>query len=137
VEIKTHQQNKFTQRFMMSAAVISVFFLVNFFIQDNDHKSMTADEFRQKMAADTNLVILDVRNPDELSGVLGRIDKAINIPVQDLEKRIAELTPYKSREIAVICRSGNRSHHATEILLKHQYKATNVAGGMLAFRKLK
>lgn len=98
---------------------------------------MSVEQLKQKMASDTTLVILDVREPEELAGPLGKIDNVINIPLHDLEGRLRELQPYKSREIAVICRSGNRSRHATEILLKHQLKAVNVAGGMLAYRKLK
>lgn len=132
-----HSKNKMTQRFVVVIAVVSVFFLVNFFVQDKSGKSMTAEELKQKMLTDSTLVILDVRTPEELQGELGKIDKAINIPVQELEKRIAELAPYKDREIAVICRSGNRSRHATGILEKAKYNAVNVNGGMIAYRKLK
>ena len=86
------------------------------------------------MKLDSSLVILDVRNPYELEQYLGHIDGVINIPVQELEKRISELDEYKDRDIAVICRSGVRSVTATNILLQYGFKAVNVEGGMIRYR---
>jgi len=99
--------------------------------------SMTVSELREEMKTDSNLVILDVRTPAELTGPLGHIEGVINIPVQVLEQRIHELDKYKDKNIAVICRSGNRSGIATPILIEHGFKATNVLGGMIAYNKLK
>ena len=86
------------------------------------------------MKLDSSLVILDVRNPYELQEYLGHIDGVINIPVQELEKRINELDEFKNREIAVICRSGVRSVSATNILLQNGFNAINVEGGMIRYR---
>jgi len=86
------------------------------------------------MKNDSTLIILDVRTPVELIGPLGKIEGVINIPVQELESRLNELSVYKSNNIAIICRSGNRSGFATTILQAHGYKAKNVLGGMIQFR---
>lgn len=86
------------------------------------------------MKLDSSLVILDVRNPFELEQYLGHIDGVINIPVQELEKRIGELEEYKDKEIAVICRSGRRSLSATNLLIEYGFNAKNVEGGMLKYR---
>jgi rhodanese-related sulfurtransferase len=87
------------------------------------------------MKENPDMIILDVRKPEELNGPLGKIDGAINIPVQELEKRINELDQYKDKAIAVICKTGHRSLTGTEILLKHGFtKAKNVEGGMTAYR---
>jgi rhodanese-related sulfurtransferase len=48
-----------------------------------------------------------------------------------------ELKPYKDKDIAVICRTGNRSTTGTEILVENGYKARNVLGGMVAYNKVK
>ncbi len=73
-------------------------------------------------------VFVDVRTVKE------HIAKAIPntpvIPVQELEHRIDELSKYKDKKIVVYCRSGNRSKTGTKILMKHGYKAVNLAGGM-------
>lgn len=103
--------------------------------QQNQSNSITMKEFKERLATDKNLVILDVRTPEELAGPLGKIDNAINIPIQNLEQRIDELKSYKDKEILVICRTQNRSAVAINILQSKGYKAKNVLGGMTEFRK--
>jgi len=104
------------------------------YAQGND-STMNVSELKQRMSSDTTLIILDVRTPEELVGPLGKLNGVINIPVQELENRLDELKPYKEKEIAVICRTGNRSHYATVFLKQHGYKAKNVLGGMTEYRK--
>jgi rhodanese-related sulfurtransferase len=105
--------------------------------QTKDNFNLTAEEFITAMKSDPNLIILDVRTPPELVGQHGQIEGVINIPVQVLEARINELDEYKDKDIAVICRSGNRSVNGTKILLQNGFKAKNVGGGMKAYNKLK
>lgn len=103
--------------------------------QQDKSNSITMQEFKDKLANEKDLVLLDVRTPQELQGPLGKIDNAINIPIQNLEQRIDELKLYKDKEIIVICRTQNRSAVAVNILQAHGYKAKNVLGGMTEFRK--
>ncbi len=98
---------------------------------------MTAKTLKEEMKNNPNLVILDVRTPAELVGPLGQIEGVINIPIQLLENNISSLEKYKDKDIAVICRSGNRSTTGTEILRKHGYNARNVLGGMISYNKVK
>ncbi|GMU87720.1 MAG: hypothetical protein AMXMBFR48_29610 [Ignavibacteriales bacterium] len=111
-------------------AAASVFY----FAQSKPEKNMSVEELKQAIKSDKNLIILDVRTPGELTGNLGQIDGVVNIPVQELEARVDELTEYKGKKIAVICRSGNRSVPATNLLLKNGHDAYNVPGGMIAWR---
>ena len=103
--------------------------------QQNQSSSITMKEFKERLVNDKNLVILDVRTPEELTGPLGKIDNVINIPIQNLEQRIYELKSYKEKEIIVICRTQNRSAVAVNILQSNGYKAKNVLGGMVEFRR--
>lgn len=99
-------------------------------------KTITVKDLKQQIKNDSSLVILDVRTPAELTGPLGEINGVINIPVQELDKRVDELNKYKNQEIAVICRTGHRSSIGTKILLKHGFtKVENVEGGMTAYRE--
>ncbi len=91
------------------------------------------EQFKERLKNDKNLIVLDVRTPEEVA--TGMIENAINIPVQVLESRISELEKYRDKEIAVICRTQNRSAVAVDILLKSGYKAKYVIGGMSAFRQ--
>ncbi len=105
--------------------------------QNNTKTSMTMDEFRSEMKTNPSLIILDVRTPQELEGPLGKIDGVINIPVQELSNRINELSQYKDNDIAVICRTDNRSSVAVKMLLQNGYKARNVLGGMMQYNSEK
>ncbi len=101
--------------------------------QNSSKSSMTINEFRSEMKNNPSLIILDVRTPQELEGPLGKIDGAINIPVQELSNRMNELSRYKDKDIAVICRTDNRSSVAVKMLLQNGYKAKNVLGGMMQY----
>ncbi len=108
---------------------------VYLFSQDTEKAEITMTEFIELINSDAKPIILDVRNPDELEGKLGHIDGVINIPVHELEARIAELDKYKDKKITVICRSGNRSKYGTATLNNNGFNAVNVKGGMRAYRK--
>ena len=116
---------------------LSMFNFINFLgcAQQDKDSTMTVQDLKKLMKDDSTLVILDVRTPAELVGPLGKIDNVINIPIQELENRVGELSEYKDKEIAVICRSGNRSNTGTRILREKGYKAKNVLGGMIEYRK--
>jgi len=117
-----------------NSVIISLFFFqILGCAQQADENNMSIQQLKEEMKANENLIILDVRTPAELEGPLGQIDGVINIPVQELENRLGELEEYKSNEIAVICRSGNRSGVATKILLQNGFKAKNVLGGMTEY----
>ncbi|MDP2364616.1 MAG: rhodanese-like domain-containing protein [Ignavibacteria bacterium] len=105
------------------------------FAQQDQSFSITMEQFKEKLKNDKELIVLDVRTPEELNGPLGKIDSAINIPIQVLEERIDELKRFKDREIIVICRTQNRSAVAVTILQKNGYKAKNVLGGMMEYRQ--
>jgi NADPH-dependent 2,4-dienoyl-CoA reductase/sulfur reductase-like enzyme/rhodanese-related sulfurtransferase len=69
----------------------------------------------------SKVIILDVRNPDELA--LGQIPDYFNvtapvmyIPLNELRSRIAEISDDKNQRIVVTCRSGQRAYYASRIL---------------------
>ncbi len=121
------------------AIFISLLFLISTYVfpQSLTKTDITVTKLIELMSSENKPVILDVRNPDELTGTLGHIDGVINIPVHELEGRLSELNKYKGKKIAIICRSGNRSRYATAILNKNGFTAFNVKGGMRAYNKVK
>lgn len=98
-----------------------------------DVPSISVDEFIKLMKKDSSIVILDVRTPAELAGPLGKIEKAINIPIQELPDRINELKPYKDDKIYVICRTQNRSFASSQFLNKNGFNTVYVVGGMTEY----
>lgn len=80
-----------------------------------------------KALIDGGMTVLDVRTPEEYAE--GHMKEAKLLPLQELEARLDELdkdTPY-----VLICRSGNRSGQAQEILKAAGFvKTYNTLGGM-------
>lgn len=71
--------------------------------------------------------IVDVREPDEWAQ--GHIPGAIHIPLGTLAARRRELDP--ARPVIAVCRSGNRSLTAVELLTRAGFTdARSMAGGM-------
>lgn len=89
--------------------------------------TMNVHALHQRMGSQTAL-ILDVRTPGEFAQ--GHVAGAVNIPLQELKARQAEVQPYKDQEIAVICAVGGRSATAARYLKTEGYdQVYNVLGG--------
>ncbi|HIH77941.1 MAG TPA: FAD-dependent oxidoreductase [Halobacteria archaeon] len=73
----------------------------------------------------TDAFILDARTKREFEA--GHINRAINIPLDELRGRLDELP--KDKEIWVYCKAGKRSYFATRILRANGYDAINISGG--------
>lgn len=74
-----------------------------------------------------NGFILDVREAAEYA--FGHIEDAKSIPMGELASRLEELNP--NEEIYVICRTGNRSDLASQLLAENGFtKVYNVLPGM-------
>lgn len=70
--------------------------------------------------------ILDVRTPGEWQA--GHVPDATLIPLDELPNRLSEVP--EDTEVYVICRSGNRSATARDILLQNGFEqVTSVGGG--------
>jgi rhodanese-related sulfurtransferase len=77
--------------------------------------------------------IVDVREPEEFDGPLGRVPGARLMPLGSLSEKLSSLK--KERPIVTICRSGARSAQATVILGKAGFeRVANLSGGMLRWR---
>ncbi|MEZ5498510.1 MAG: rhodanese-like domain-containing protein [Steroidobacteraceae bacterium] len=88
-------------------------------------------ELKERLSGTTLPVLLDVREPWELD--IMRLADIINIPMNDIGKRVPELDP--AREVVVICRSGARSYSVAQWLAAQGFqRVVNLAGGMLAWR---
>ncbi|REE66744.1 rhodanese-related sulfurtransferase [Paenibacillus taihuensis] len=85
------------------------------------------EELRKKLSEGEALHIVDVREPAEFA--FCRIPGAKSIPLGDLEERIYELDP--SQDYVVVCRSGNRSDMACQLLMEKGFiNVINAVQGM-------
>ena len=79
-------------------------------------------------------LLLDVRNEGELKSN-GRLKGAVNIPLDSLRDRMAELP--KDQPIIVSCHSGLRSYAAERILKQNGYQAKNLDGAFALYSTVK
>jgi rhodanese-related sulfurtransferase/TusA-related sulfurtransferase len=95
--------------------------------ENKHHIVASNEELQQKMEANEDIVVLDVR--EEAEYAFNHIPNAISIPMGDLEERLGELNP--EAEVFVVCRTGSRSDFAAQKLAEKGFKkVTNVVPGM-------
>jgi len=95
----------------------------------NGVKEITPEELLAKLEANEEVQVIDVREVEEWNE--GHIQQAKLIPLGFLPHRIDELD--KDVSIVMVCRSGARSHRATEYLTEQGFDVANMVGGMLAW----
>lgn len=83
-----------------------------------------------EMYQQDDVFVLDVRTQEEWDEY--HAPNTTLIPLDQLPARLSEVP--KDKEILVVCRSGNRSQEARDILLAAGYTATSMAGGLLDWR---
>ncbi|EGT5590644.1 CoA-disulfide reductase [Corynebacterium striatum] len=106
---------------------------INFagFIDDNivqGERTVQWHELSERLEAGTLLV--DVRSASEFAA--GAIPGAINIPLDELRARHAEIAGHK--DVIVHCRVGLRGHNAARILTNLGYDVANLDGGYLTWQ---
>lgn len=94
-----------------------------------DHPQVDIESILATAAADRPF-LLDVRTPKEFAD--GNIPGAINIPVDELRSRLAELP--RDRAIAAYCQVGMRGYIATRILLQAGFSVSNIGGGYKTYK---
>ena len=88
--------------------------------------AITSTELRDRIASDTPVQILDVRTPAEFE--TSHIDGSLNVPLDVLNdhgSKVAERLD-RSSDIVLVCRSGQRSTQAAELL-----QGQGVTGGAI------
>lgn len=90
---------------------------------------LTPEQLKQKLEAREELVLLDVRTPEEFTD--WHIPSAVNVPMNELMTKLESIP--KDKEVVAICAHGVRSHMATQWLRGSGYDAKTLFGGMAAW----
>ncbi len=98
-------------------------------------KTISPSEISSYVKTHPDVVLLDVRTKEEFEGRAnpnyGTLKNAINIPVQDLESRLASIAYLKKKKIIVYCSHSHRSEVACYLLTQNGFQdITNMSGGM-------
>jgi len=94
----------------------------------NNIPQITVEELRQRITAGEDLILIDVREDDEVA--LGMIPGALHIPMGEIPYRTDDIN--NEAEVIFICRSGARSQRVCEYLQQQGFnKTANLSGGMI------
>lgn len=95
-------------------------------------RQLTARDVHQRLKDGGELVILDVREPGEIS--TASLPGTLNIPMREILARVEELP--KDKEMVVMCHHGMRSMQVAGYLAQHGFdKIYNLSGGIDAWSK--
>lgn len=99
-------------------------------------KEITVEDFKQKLDKGEKVFLLDVREPFEQYQSKIDYEHSKLIPVDQLQDRIKELEEHKEAEIVCMCRSGNRSAKACDLLEERGFSnVKNLKGGINEWAK--
>ncbi|MBD3669633.1 MAG: rhodanese-like domain-containing protein [Gammaproteobacteria bacterium] len=119
-----------TRHWDLFLALAIVLFLIGR-TQKGGANNLSPQQAIQKINHD-DAVIIDVREAGEVSE--GKIRDSVHIPLGSLKEKTSELEKYKDRPLIMVCRSGNRSGHALNILRKAGFENLyNLKGGVMAW----
>lgn len=85
-------------------------------------------EAKKLMDDNPDLILADVRTPEEFGE--SYIDGAVNVPLDEIGEKAAELLPHKNAAVMVYCQSGKRSKQAAEMLENLGYEHIYDMGGI-------
>lgn len=77
-------------------------------------------------------LVVDVRDPAEYQR--GHIPKAINLPLDQLRRRLEELP--RDRALLLCCQVGQRAYYASRLLSQKGFKAALLSGGFRTWQEL-
>lgn len=90
----------------------------------------TVEELKRRRDAGEDLILLDVREPDEVA--TASIPWALTIPMREIPARIDELP--RDKPLVVMCHHGGRSERVAQFLAMNGYgNAVNLTGGIDAW----
>lgn len=88
-------------------------------------KVLTRDEFDSLLAKPDQLLIIDVRRPDEVTNI-GGFPVYLSIQLTDLDKSLAWIP--KDRSIVTVSNQAHRGAAAADILTKHGFNVVGAIG---------
>jgi rhodanese-related sulfurtransferase len=86
-------------------------------------------DYRSEFFETADHTLVDVRTTGEFTS--GRIPGAVNIPLDQLQRRLDEIPA--GRPVVVVCASGNRSQDGAHVIANAGHTAYNLQGGTMVW----
>lgn len=116
------------QKIMLATALLAVVgFLPRLIGKLRSKPMITIPELKNKLDAGEDVLVLDVRTPEDYVGEQGHIAGSMLLPLEELEQRIHELDNYLEKPVVVICRTDRKSAKAAQILAQKGFADVHVA----------
>ena len=116
------------QKAMLALALLAVVSFLPRIIGNMRKGAMVSiAELKQRLDAGEDLLLLDVRTPEDYNGEQGHVSGSVLIPVEQLAQRLDEISDYLEKPIITICRTDRKSAKAAQILTQHGYADVHVA----------
>jgi sulfur-carrier protein adenylyltransferase/sulfurtransferase len=95
-------------------------------------EELSPAQFRARWPDISNVILLDVREHDELA--VASVAGAVHIPMRQIPDRLGAID--RDRAVVVMCHSGVRSRRVAEFLVANGFEAVyNLAGGIDAWSR--
>ena len=98
----------------------------------SEPQEIAAADLKQRLDAGEQIFLLDVRTPEELAEH-GMIAGSVNIPIDDLAARLAEIP--KDQPVVTYCMRGGRAGRAVDLLRENGYTDVASGGGITAWKE--
>ena len=116
------------QKIMLAIALLAIVGFLPRLIGMLRRKPMIAiDELKQRMDAGEDILLLDVRTPEDYLGEQSHVKDSVLIPVEQLSERLDEINEYLEKPVITICRTDRKSAKAAQILAQHGFVNVHVA----------
>jgi rhodanese-related sulfurtransferase len=120
-----------TQILLVALLALVIFVYVKRLLLARSMNQYSPSEIAEKLKSRDAFILLDVRTSGERQS--NHIKGSLHIPIQELGRRMNELSKYKSKEVVCYCQSGSRSLAAAAALRKHGFTVANMKGGIAAW----
>lgn len=121
------------QLFFYVLITLIVIYIVRKALLYRSVKHYTPADVATKLKKDRNMILLDVRTPQERKQ--DYIKGSFHIPLYNITAEQKELLKFKDKEIVCYCRTGNRSLIAASKLCKLGFNSANLKGGIIFWNK--
>lgn len=119
------------------ALLAAVAFLPRFITRLRQRPMLKAEQLKERLDQGKDVLVLDVRSPEEYLGNQGHIVDSLNIPLAQLAARCAELRDYQEQPLALVCPSDHQSTKAARLLTRLGFGDVYIVrGGMTRWNEL-
>lgn len=126
------------QKVLLALALLAtVAFLPRLIARLRQRPMLDVEALKQRLDQGEDVLVVDVRSPEEFIGELGHIAGAVNIPLDQIAQRRDELSAHQTRMVTLVCRTDRRSPKAARVLSRAGFGDVHVVrGGMTRWNEL-